>query len=251
MSFRSELETLVGAIRFFTRLPIPGSLGHSGMALEKAIRYFPLAGLLVGGIAALAFMASAHFWPKPLAVLIAIATVVYLTGALHEDGWSDMADGFGGGWDRQRILDIMRDSRLGSFGAVALVILLLMRVFALLEIDAPLLPLALMAGHAFSRLCPIGILAAMDYAREEGKAKAFDNHLGAGGSVVAVLTAALPLLFLPLPQVIVAVALSLLATLWLARLFKRNIGGYTGDCLGATQQLAEVAFYAGLLCRFS
>ena len=151
---RALLDMPEGA-RFFCRL-----LDECGVALEKAIRYFPLAGLLVGGIAALAFMASAHFWPKPLAVLFAIATVVYLTGALHEDGWSDMADGFGGGWDRQRILDIMRDSRLGSFGAVALVILLLMRVFALLEIDAALLPLALIAGHAFSRLCPIGIMAA-------------------------------------------------------------------------------------------
>jgi adenosylcobinamide-GDP ribazoletransferase len=87
--------------------------------------------------------------------------------------------------------------------------------------------------------------------RAEGKAKPFSNRLGAGELAFAALTAALPLWLLPLSQVIPAVLLALLATLWLARLFKRRIGGYTGDCLGATQQLAEVAFYGGLLCRFS
>ena len=251
MTFRSELETLVGAIRFFTRLPIPGAFGHSGVALEKAIRYFPLSGLIVGGIAALVFAVCMLFWPKTLAVLAAIAVAIYWTGAIHEDGWGDMVDGFGGGWEKQRILDIMKDSRVGSFGAVALVVLLLARFFTLIEIDLPLVPLALIAGHALSRLCATGIMASMDYVRAEGKAKPFSNRLGWGELSFATLTAALPLLLLPLTQVIPAVLLSLLATLWLARLFKRNIGGYTGDCLGATQQLAEVAFYGGLLCRFS
>ena len=125
MSLRSELDTLVGALRFFTRLPIPGTLGHSGIALEKAIRYFPLAGVIVGGLAALVFSLGMLFWPKTLAVLAAIGAAIYWTGAIHEDGWGDMVDGFGGGWTKDRILDIMRDSRMGSFGSVALVMLLL------------------------------------------------------------------------------------------------------------------------------
>lgn len=251
MSLRSEIETLAGAIRFFTRLPLPGNLGHSGVGLSRSIRYFPLAGAIVGAIAALVFALCMLFWPKTLAVLAAITTVIYLTGAIHEDGWGDMIDGFGGGWDKQRILDIMKDSRVGSFGAVALVIMLLARFLALVEIDIALIPAALIAAHAFSRACSTAILATMDYVRDEGKAKPFDNRLGAGGIACAGLTAMLPLALLPPAQVAAAVVGALLATFWLARLFKTRIGGYTGDCLGATQQLAEIAFYGGLLCRFS
>lgn len=251
MSFRSELETLVGAIRFFTRLPMPGPFGHSGVALEKAIRYFPLAGVVVGGIAALVFSLCLLVWPKTLAVLAAIACVIQLTGAMHEDGWGDMIDGFGGGWDKQRILDIMKDSRMGSFGAVALVMILLVRFVALVEVDMALIPAALISAHALSRGCATGILASMDYVRAEGKAKAFSNRLSATDLVLASVAALLPLALLPWPQVVPAVLLALFTTLWLGRLFKRRIGGYTGDCLGATQQLAEVAFYGGLLCRFS
>ncbi len=251
MSFRSELETLAGALRFFTRLPLPGTLGHSGVALHKSIRYFPLAGVIVGAIGAAVFSFCMLFWPKTLAVLAAIATIIYLTGAIHEDGWSDMVDGFGGGWDKQRILDIMKDSRVGSFGVVALVMMLLVRFMALVEIDIVRIPAALVAAHAFSRLCSTLILATMEYVRDQGKAKPFDNHLGIGGGACAVIAALLPLGFLPLSQVIPAVLAALLATAWLARLFRTRIGGYTGDCLGATQQLSEIAFYGGLLCRFS
>jgi adenosylcobinamide-GDP ribazoletransferase len=249
MSARTELQTFAGAIRFFTRLPVPGT--HGSVALERAIRYFPASGLVIGGIAALTFFLSSFFWPKTLAVLAAMAVAIRLTGALHEDGWSDMVDGFGGAWDKQRTLDIMRDSCVGSFGAVALIAMLLARFFTLVEIDLALVPAALVAGHAFSRLCATFVMAALDYARPDGKAKPFANRLGGGELALITLSALAPLAFLPLWPSLAGVALALIATAWLARLFKRRIGGYTGDCLGATQQLAEVAFYAGLLCRFS
>ncbi len=251
MSIRSEFETFVGAIRFFTRLPIPGPFGHGSLELERAIRYFPASGLIVGGLAALAFVAASFVWPKTLAVLLAMAVAIYITGALHEDGWSDMVDGFGGGWTKERILEIMRDSRVGSFGATALVVVLLARFLALVEIDLPLVPVALIAGHALSRLCATLVLASLDYARVDGKAKAFANRLGKGELAVAVLSAVPPLFLLPPLQTAVGIALAALATLWLARMFQRQIGGYTGDCLGAVQQLAEIAFYGGLLCRFA
>ena len=246
---RAELETFIGAIRFFTRLNVPGQHGHSSVALERAIRYFPVTGLIIGGIAALVFFLSAFVWPKNMAVLAAIAVAIYLTGAIHEDGWTDMVDGFGGGWDKEKILTIMRDSRVGSFGAVALVALLLARFLALGEIDYRQIPIVFIAGHAVSRLCASFVLAALDYARIDGKAKPFSNRLGHGELAFATLTALFPLIFLPLQQSIPALMLALIATVWLTRLFKRRIGGYTGDCLGATQQLAEVAFYCGILCR--
>ncbi len=251
MSLRSEFETFVGAIRFFTRLSVPGPFGHGSLSLEKAIRYYPAAGLIIGAVAALAFSLCALFWPKTLAVLAAISATIIVTGAIHEDGWSDMVDGFGGGWSKERILDIMRDSCVGSFGATALVVMLLTRFVTLIEIDAALIPLTLIAGHALSRLCATVVLASLDYARDDGKAKAFSNRMGSGELVFATLTAALPLFFFAPQQLIPALLLAAVATLWLARLFKRQIGGYTGDCIGAVQQLSEIAFYAGLLIKFT
>ena len=244
---RRELDAFVGAVRFFTRLKLPGAFGRDGVALERAIRYFPASGLIVGAVAALVFFLASLFWPKALAILAAISAAILLTGALHEDGWTDMVDGFGGGMDREKTLAIMRDSNVGSFGALALIVLLLARFMALIEIDAARLPLALIAAHALSRLCATYVLSGLDYARPEGKAKPFAGHLGRLELVFISLTGLVPAFFLPLRQSLTGIALALLATLWLSRLFKRRIGGYTGDCLGATQQVAELAFYGGLL----
>ena len=251
MVLRRELDYFFGAIRFFTRLPVPAWVGHSSDALQRSMRYFPAVGLIVGGIAALVFVFTSFFWPRTLAVLAAIATTLYITSTFHEDGWSNMVDGFGGGWDKAQILTIMKDSRIGSFGAVALVMMLLTKFCALVEVEILLIPVSLVAGHTFSRLCATLVLRKLDYVRDEGKSKPLSTHIGNGELTFAVLTALLPLLLLPPQQSIPAVILALLATVWLARLFKQRIGGYTGDCLGATQQLAEVAFYGGLLCKFS
>ena len=251
MSPRSELETFLGAIRFFTRLPLPGTLGQDSLALERAIRYFPAIGLLVGTLGGLSFAVTSFFWPKTLAVLAAMATIILVTGALHEDGRSDAVDGLGGGWSSERVLEIMRDSRVGSYGAVALGMILLVRFFALIEIDMLLVPVALIAGQAVSRLCMAFVMRSLDYARADGKAKPFNNHFSSSDMLFAAGTAVLPVLLLPPSQFIPALILAAGATLWLVRLFQRRIGGYTGDCLGAVQQLSEVAFYCGLLCKFS
>ncbi len=251
MSTRSELEVFAGALRFFTRLPVPGFFGHEGNTLERAMRYFPAVGLVVGLLAGLVFAVTSFFWPKSLAVLAAMAATILITGALHEDGWCDMADGLGGGKDKEGILAIMHDSTIGSFGAVALAMLMLTRFLALIEIDLQLVPIALIAGSAVSRLCVIFPFTTLDYARSEGKAKVFSNAMGPGDFLFAAVSALLPVLLLPPSQFIPGLILAALATLWLTRLCKRKIGGYTGDCLGGMQQLAEVAFYCGLLCRFS
>jgi len=247
---RNELEYFFGALRFFTRLPVPAWVGHSSEALDRAARYFPAVGLLVGAIAALVFMFCAQFWPASLAVLAAMASSIYLTGAFHEDGWSDMVDGFGGGWEKAQILTIMKDSRIGSFGAVALVMLLLTRFSALIALPPPLIPVALVAGHTLSRFASTTLLRSLDYVRDDGKAKPLATRISWDELGFAASTALLPLLFLPPAQAALGVLLAALSTFWLARLFRRQIGGYTGDCLGAVQQLSEVAFYLGLLCNF-
>ena len=248
---RREAEYFFGAIRFFTRLPVPAWVGHSSDALDRASRYFPAVGLVVGMIAALVFGLVSLFLPKTLAVLASMATTIYITGAFHEDGWSDMVDGIGGGWEKSRILEIMKDSRIGSFGAVALVILLLSKFCALIELDPVMLPAALIAGHTFSRFCSTTLLRGLDYVRDEGKSKPLATRIGWGELALAGFTTLFALRLLPLLPVLLGCIFAALATLFLARMFKRNIGGYTGDCLGATQQLSEVAFYCGLLCKYS
>ncbi|HQO28799.1 MAG TPA: adenosylcobinamide-GDP ribazoletransferase [Accumulibacter sp.] len=249
--FRREAEYFFGALRFFTRLPVPAWVGHSMEALDRSTRYFPAVGLLVGGLSGIVFLLAARFWSLPLAVIAAMVASLWLTGAFHEDGWADMVDGFGGGWEKAQILTIMKDSRIGSFGAIALTMLLLSKFCLLIEFDMNEVPLVLLAGHAVSRFAATSMLRTLSYVRDEGKAKPLATRIGAGELVFAGATAALPLLFLDPREALQGCLGVVLARSWLARLFQKRIGGYTGDCLGATQQLAEVAFYAGLLCSFS
>lgn len=252
---KQELAYFFGALRFFTRLPVPAWVGHDSEALDHAARYFPAVGLLLGMLAALTFATTSFFWPKTLAVLAAIAITIYWTGAFHEDGWGDMVDGFGGGREKAQILTIMKDSRLGSFGAVALILLLLARFCALIELEAHLIAATLIAGHTLSRFCATAVMRGLDYVRDEGKAKPLATRISGSELAVALLTTllalALPAIQVSAGQVALGAAFAALATFWLARLFLRRIGGYTGDCLGAVQQLSEVAFYGGLLCRFT
>jgi adenosylcobinamide-GDP ribazoletransferase len=249
---RAELEYFLGAVRFFTRLPVPAWVGHSAEALNHSARYFPAVGLVVGAIGAAVYSLALHFWPQPVAVLLSMAATIYATGAFHEDGLSDATDGLGGGWEKLRILEIMKDSRVGSYGVVALWLGLSGKWLLLSSLDAGLVPWALLAGHAVSRYGSTLLLATMDYVREDllSKAKPLATRLSPGALAVATGFAVLPLPALPGGQVLLACALAGLATLWLAGKFRRWLGGYTGDCLGTVQQLSEIAFYLGLLATW-
>lgn len=248
---RREFEYFFGAIRFFTRLPVPGWVGHSAEALNHSARYFPAVGLLVGGIGALVYWLAMHLWPQPVAVLLSMAATIYATGAFHEDGLSDTVDGLGGGWEKARILDIMKDSRVGSYGVVAMVLALLGKFVLLSSLEPAIVPFALLAGHAVSRFCATVLLATMDYVRDDllSKAKPLATRTSGGAMLVALCFAIAPLAALPLFKTLAGVTLAALATLWLARKFQLWLGGYTGDCLGATQQLAEISFYLGLVAK--
>ncbi len=246
---RRELEYFFGAIRFFTRLPVPAWVGHSSEALNRSARYFPAVGLLIGGIGALVFPRRHALWPQPVAVLLSMAATIYATGAFHEDGLADMVDGLGGGWEKPRILEIMKDSRVGSYGVVAMVLALLGKFTLLNSLDGALVPYALLAGHAVSRFCSTALLATMDYVREDllAKAKPLATRISGGETLVALLFVVVSLAWLPTEKALAGCVLAALATLWLAAKFRRWLGGYTGDCLGATQQVSEIAFYLGLL----
>ncbi len=249
--FSLEAEYFFAALRFFTRLPAPAWVGHSTEQLNHAARWFPAIGGIVGAGGAAITLIAMQFWPPAVAVLLGMAATVLVTGAFHEDGLTDTIDGLGGGRTREQALAIMKDSRIGSYGAIGLGLALLLKFAALSEhavLPAPTFALLLIAGHSVSRLASTTLIYALDYAREEGKAKPLATRLGKGELAFAALCGLAPCLFLPWAQVAVALALVAAATWLAARTFVKRLGGYTGDCLGATQQLAELAFYLGMLC---
>lgn len=248
---RRELAAFFAALGYFTRLPVPGWVGYSADGLARAARYLPAIGLLVGGAGALVFWLALHVWPQPVAVVLAMVTTIALTGAFHEDGLSDTADGLGGGWDKAKILAIMKDSRVGSYGVIAIVLALLGKFVLLSTLPAGQVVVALITGHAVSRFCAVSLMATMDYARDDeaSKARPVAARLDAGSLLFAFTSAGMPLLLLAPEQALPAVALAVLATFWLAAKCRRWLGGYTGDCLGAVQQVAEIAFYFGLAAR--
>ena len=250
---RTELARFFAALRFFTRLPAPAWVGHAPEQLNDAARYFPLVGILVGVIGAAVTLAAAFALPVSLALVLGMAATVLATGAFHEDGFADACDGFGGGWDKAQVLAIMKDSRVGSYGAIGVTLLLLAKWNALMEMEESFLLTALVAGHALSRLAPTALMFALDYVREDesSKSKPVAQRLNAASLAVAALFGLAPCALLPLPEIAYALAAVALVTLAAARYFVRRIGGYTGDCLGATQQATELAFYLGLLCDFS
>lgn len=253
---RKELEYFLAALRFFTRLPVPAWVGHSAEQLDHAARWFPAVGLIVGLIGAAVTLAAALLWPPSVAVLLGMAATLLATGAFHEDGLADSIDGCGGGWTREQVLAIMKDSRIGNYGAIGIGMALLLKFELLQEIavlPGPTLFAVLVAGHSVSRFASTTLIYTLDYARDDdsSKSKPLARRMNGSELTVAALFGLVPCLLLPALQALVALGLVALVTLLAARYFVRRIGGYTGDCLGATQQLTELAFYLGLACACS
>lgn len=240
-----EWHLLKMAFIFFTRVPV--SLSHYDDAdLARSTRYFPLVGIVVGASGALVFWLSNCFLTQDLAVLLSMAATLLLTGAFHEDGLSDAVDGLGGGWEKEQVLRIMTDSRIGSYGAIAIVLVLLIKYQALSSLSAAMIPIALVIGHALSRLCATFVIATQAYVKSEGKAKPLATEISSGELMVATVFGLLPLMLLEAKFLFSLLPVAL-TWLWFSTKLRKRIGGYTGDCLGAMQQLTEVAFYLGLL----
>jgi adenosylcobinamide-GDP ribazoletransferase len=249
------------ALQFFTRVPVTGSLaawvGFSPQMLRASAAHLPGIGWLVGGVAALVFVAvgvglQSVAGAFAAAVLSTVATVM-LTGAFHEDGLADVADGLGG--SANRALEIMKDSRIGAFGAVALVLALGLK-FALLATLAgrglETVAVAIVGAHVLSRLAPLFLIRWLPYVGDSGasKAKPLADAISGGALVVAVAWSVPAVALLLCAHDVVHVGAALLAVVlaaaWMARLFLRRLQGFTGDGLGATQQVCELAIYLAL-----
>jgi adenosylcobinamide-GDP ribazoletransferase len=230
------------ASRLLTRVPLSFVAGTLPESMPRAMRAFPLVGACVGlAGAGGAYLADALRLPTLASALIAVAATALLTGALHEDGLADTADGLGGGATRERKLEIMRDSRSGVYGVLALVLSVALRAAAI----AALLPAghllgALVASHAVSR----GVLPALIYALEPARSDGLGAAVGRPDEPAVLwslgIAAALALLGLGLGGGLVALAATSLAVAGVAALARRQIGGYTGDVLGAAQQIGEI-----------
>ena len=269
------------AVQFFTCIPVTGRLaqwvGYSPKQLRASAAHFPGVGMLVGAIAASVYallqitLPDTVFTPLVAAVFSTIATVL-LTGGFHEDGLADVADGLGGSHERGLALEIMKDSRVGAFGAMALVLALLAKVALLallgsvedvsIAVDDDALPsgwrvgAALWAGHVVSRGLPLVIIRLLPHVGDtaSSKSKPLADQISLGSLAIAFIWCfiglALATLALSAINLIVACGFSLLALLGLLRYFRRRLQGFSGDCLGAAQQICEIAFYLGLAVSF-
>ncbi|MDI1298658.1 adenosylcobinamide-GDP ribazoletransferase [Methylotenera sp.] len=244
-ALQNQWHYFLTAVMFFTRVPVRFS-SFDNADLNKATRYFPLIGILVGAVGALVFWLSDILLPLEIALLLSMASTTLLTGAFHEDGLADAVDGLGGGWSREQVLAIMVDSRIGSYGAIGLFLVLLTKYQALTYQWAALIPATLIAGHSLSRLCAVLVMSTQNYVKAEGKSKPLATQLTITELIIATFFGLVPLAFLEMKFLAALVPVAIV-WLWFSAKIKSRIGGYTGDCLGAMQQLTEVAFYVGVL----
>lgn len=244
---------------FYTRIPCPKNINHDPDYLNKATRYFPFIGWIVGTISFTAFYIFSLFLSTETAVIFAIIASVLTTGAFHEDGFADVCDGFGGGWTKEKILMIMKDSAIGAYGAIGLVLLFLAK-FKLLTESISLFTnsnsyllvfLLFISAHSVSRLAAISIIFTHEYSRDDASSKSkpiAKNHSWKEifGSFFFGL---IPLLILSYFnfKFLLALIPVFIMRYFLARYFQKWIDGYTGDCLGATQQVCEVVYYLSIL----
>jgi adenosylcobinamide-GDP ribazoletransferase len=242
-----EVRFALTAWVYFTRVPLPAGLtrwvGYAAHYLSGAARYFPWVGAAVGALGAGLYLLALRAFPPGVAVLLSMVATLLITGALHEDGLADCFDAFGGAYTREDTLRIMRDSRIGAFGAIALVLALLLKWQVLTALPSARVAWLMVGAHAASRGNAISLMLDLDYVRDQGRAKALAQRLGAGAAVMAGLPGLVCLLWPDWRWGCGAVLLLWVLRAVLARWFKRRLGGYTGDCLGLTQQLSELALY--------
>ncbi len=247
-TLRREWQIFLLALGFLSRLPVPADPDFNQQKLDGAARYFPAVGLLLGILMAAALWIFYSLFQQPLlAVLLCIAFGLLLTGAFHEDGLADSADGFGGAWQRDDVLRIMKDSRIGSYGSVALLMVLAIKAVSLSALALPSAMAALLLAQPLSRWLAVSYLVDMRYVSGDGKSKPLATAMPSRHWLLAGLAILPALLFWsPTQWLLLAVALILFRAAF-GHYLQRRLGGYSGDTLGAAQQLSEVLIYLLLL----
>jgi adenosylcobinamide-GDP ribazoletransferase len=242
-----QLKLFWCAVQFLTRLPTPALADFEPGWITRSARYFPLVGLLVGAACAGVLLAAGQLWSGPLPALLAVAAGMLITGGFHEDGLADAADGLGGGQTPSRRLEIMKDSRIGTYGVLALGLVLASKIAALAALPPATAALALVAAHGAGRVAAVAVMVRQAHVSDPASAKYKPAPDGVRGAelLVAALLGLWPLALLGGAGLVGAAVGAVLALL-LAATARRLIGGYTGDVLGAVEQVCELGVLLGV-----
>lgn len=252
-AIKNELIYFATALMFFTRIPVPFKVPYSGEIMNRSQKYFAWVGLLVGLVNAGVLYLSYHVFNLDVAIILMMISSVLLTGAFHEDGFTDVCDSFGGGYGKEKILTIMKDSRVGAYGAVGIVLLFALKFFSIQALgNADILQMMgiIVIAHTASRFISGTMIYTHRYVTDidVSKSKPLANKpLDGGALVISFISVLVSFLLIPDLRLILAFALAYLGKIGMAWYFKKHIGGYTGDCLGSVQQVTEVLFYLGTM----
>jgi adenosylcobinamide-GDP ribazoletransferase len=240
---RRLVEELLVAFQFLTRLPIP-RLSYQAHSLSQSAKFFPVVGLVIGfGASLLHRILTPHLDPSLVALLL-LTFLVLITGGLHEDGLADTADAFGGGWNREQVLTILRDSRIGSFGALALVLSVLARFLLLSILPLNRFTALVVSAHVLCRWTTLPLGYFLRTAREgEGQGARIAQKISPTSLLVGTLLTFAIVFYLLRREFWIPIVATLLITGLSGLYYYRRIGGTTGDCFGATNQLTEIAVY--------
>lgn len=238
---------LLAAFIFFTRLPFWRLKEVPSECFKHVVPYWPWVGWLTGSVMAMVLVLGSLVMPVSLAWIWAIVTRLLITGALHEDGLADFFDGFGGGTTRERTLAIMKDSHIGTYGVIGLIIYFLL-MLELRHLPVSMLCTLILCGDCWGKLCASQLINFLPYARkeEDSKAKVIYNRMSSKELFICIMGGTLPLWLLPL-SLWGALVAPCLVLAFLILLMKRRLQGYTGDCCGATFLMCEMAFYLSAL----
>lgn len=250
---KNELIYFATAMMFFTRIPVPFTIPYSSEIMNRSQKYFAWVGLLVGLINAAILYLSSQLFNLEIGIVLMMITSVLLTGAFHEDGFTDMCDSFGGGYGKEKILTIMKDSRVGAYGTIGIILLFALKFFsiqALGTVDLMKTLWIIILAHTSSRFISGTMIYTHQYVTDidASKSKPLANKpLDRMALLVGFISVLLSFVLIPDWRLIIAFALAYLGKIYMGWYFKKHIGGYTGDCLGAVQQVCEVLFYLGTM----
>ena len=237
------VRDIAAAFQFLTRLPFKGP-AYDTSGLSRSAKFFPLVGLAMGVLGSVVYLSLVRHLPAPIASLLSLIFLVLVTGGLHEDGLADVADAFGGGWSREQILVILKDSRIGTFGALAIVLSVGVRLLLLANLPLPRFAVYVISGQVLCRWTALPLGCTLPAARaSSGQGARLARQISAGSLAVGTFIT-LAIVVCALRRAMWAPILStLIVTLLSGLYYWRRIGGVTGDCFGATNQLAEIAVY--------
>ncbi|MCM1311902.1 MAG: adenosylcobinamide-GDP ribazoletransferase [Bacteroides sp.] len=245
----------LAAFIFFTRLPFWRIANVPKEYYERVVPLWSMTGWLTGSVMAATFCIATYFFPTNVCIIMAIISRLLITGALHEDGFADFCDGFGGGTSRERVLEIMKDSHIGSYGVIGLAVYYILIFSLISNLPESIIPHAFITADTYSKYLCSHIINVLPYARKESEAKnkLVYHRMTVCDILISTFFGLLSFIFfIHSTSLIIPMAASALIILMLFRMMKHRIKGYTGDCCGAAFIITETVFYIALVaaCQY-